>query len=144
MIEVTGGFGSVAAEASWGLDRLQLGEVEVADFPQCICRCSVLEIVGQSLKPRGIVGLQRQQLGDGITPASCVAAVIGRAPGAGGGQAGGAGGTIARLALGIGQRLVADRLTRHVPLRSVTSRNAGDQARCLKRQLSLPVSMMSQ
>jgi hypothetical protein len=53
----TDGFGSVAAEASWGLDRLQFEEVEVADCPQCICRCSVLEIVGPSLKPGGIVGL---------------------------------------------------------------------------------------
>ena len=76
--------------------------------------------------------------------------MVGQASGPHGWMASGSRGTAARLSFGVGHRPVADRLTRDAQLRIVTSRNPGrakpgsGQARRLNRQLSLPVSTMSQ
>jgi hypothetical protein len=93
------------------------------------------------------LSLHRCQFGDGITPALDAAASVGWGADAGGGLTGGLSSSVTGLTFGIGHRPVADRLARHAPLRSVTSRYPVDalaQLLFLKRQLVLPVSMMSQ
>jgi len=82
--------------------------------------------------------------------------MVGRSSGADRWTAGGAGGSTAFLTLGFGHRPFADPRVKpgdfawHAQLRTVTSRNPDvaksrlGHARCLNRQLSLPVSTMSQ
>ena len=90
-------------------------------------------------------GFAARKFGGGIVAAAGAAAVVGWATGAQHRFACGPCRRIASLAFSVGHRPVADRLSWHGPLRSVTSRNPGrPQARWRKRQLSLPVSTMSQ
>ncbi len=137
--------GSISAEAARRNDCLEFSEVEVADRVQCLGSGTVLEVLWQGFQPSGIVTLQRDQLGDSVTPTLGATAVIKWSPYPGCRCPRGPSSTTACLALGIGHRSLADRLAWHSPLRSVTSRNPrSEQARFLKRQLSLPVSTMSQ
>ena len=99
---------SVPAEASWRLDGLEFGEVEVADRLQGLGGGAVLEVGWQCLEPGGAVRLRRRQFGDGITPALDTASPVDWAANLDGGLAGGLGGAAAGLAFGIGHRLIAD------------------------------------
>jgi hypothetical protein len=69
------------------------------------------------------LSLRRRQFSNGITPALDTAALVGWAADLGDGLASGLGSSAAGLAFGIGHRLVADWLARHVLFRIVTSRN---------------------
>jgi hypothetical protein len=74
------------------------------------------------------LGLHRCQLGDSITPALDAAASVGWVSDVRDGLVSGLGGSVASLAFGIGHRPVTDRLARHAPLRTVTSRYPDDAA----------------
>ena len=51
------------------LDGNQLVEVEIDDRLQGITSSAVAQWFGQRVEPSGVLGLQRDQLGDGGTPA---------------------------------------------------------------------------
>src|SRR5208283_1447244 len=69
--------GSSAAEAPRRLDRLELAEIELADCLKGLGGGAFLEVVGQGVEPRLILGLQREQVADGVAPAPGSAALIG-------------------------------------------------------------------
>ena len=139
---------SVSAEAARRLDCLEVGEIEIADCLQRICGSGVLQTGRQRFQPGGILSLQCGQLGDGVIPVLDSAAVIDRRR--------------VRMTGTPAERAARHRAWRSAsvmgfspiglrgmaPLRSVTSRNPCHtgpvQARFFIRQLSLPVSMMSQ
>jgi len=143
----------IAAEASGRFDRLEFVEIEFVDGLQGLSGGAVLKVVGQSLKPGAIFGLEGDEDSNGIAPALGAAAMISRSPVADHRPGGGASVAMPGLSLGIGHWFVAKRRPGHglTPKRYVTelakppSRGfQADQARCLRRQLSLPVSMISQ
>src|SRR5271165_6907483 len=140
--------GSISAEAARRNDGLEFSEVEVADRLEALGQRAVLLVGRQRFEPTGILCLQLAELGDGVLPTPGAAAMVGRATGAGHPRIGRACASVTGLALGVGNALLADRLARHgaTPNRYVTKRGwrGAAQARFLKRQLSLPVSTMSQ
>jgi hypothetical protein len=107
----------VPAEASWWFDCQEFGEVEVADRQQRFGGGAFMQVGWQCLQPGDALGLHRRQFGDGITPALDAAASVGWGADVDGGPARGLGGSMASLAFGIGHRPVADRPTRHAPLK---------------------------
>ena len=60
---------SIAPEAARRLDGNQLVEVEIDDRLQGITSSALAQWFGQRVEPSGVLGLQRDQLGDGGTPA---------------------------------------------------------------------------
>ena len=143
----------IAAEASRRFDRLEFVEIEFVDGLQGLSGGAVLKVVGQSLEPAAVFGLEGDEDSNGIAPALSAAAMVGRSPVADHRPGCGAGSAMPGLSLGIGHWFLAKRRVGHgfTPKRYVTepanrqSRGLqADQARCLKRQLSLPVSMISQ
>src|SRR5208337_3501095 len=121
--------GSISAEAARRNDCLEFSEVEVADRLQRLGGGTVLEVLWQGFQPGGIVTLQRGQLGDSVAPTLGATAVIKWSPCPDCRCPRGPSSTTACLALGIGHGSLADRLARHGPLRSVTSRNHGHRQR---------------
>ena len=117
---------SIPAEASWWLDGLDFGEVEFADGLQGLGGGAFVQVGRQCFQPGDALGLHCCQFGDGITPALDAAAAVGWVSVARDGLVSGLGSSVASLAFGIGHRPVADRFARHGPLRTVTSRYAGD------------------
>ena len=140
--------GSIPTEPSWWVESLEFGEVEFADGLQRLGCRAVLQTGRQRRQPGGILILQHAQLGDSVTPSLGPAAMVGQTALVDDWHASCTSGAAACLAFSIGHRSVADRLARHgsTPKRDVTkprpSRAA--QLRVLKRQLVLPVSMISQ
>jgi hypothetical protein len=126
---------SVPSEAAWRNDCLKFAEVEFANRSQRLGGRAVLKAVRQAIQPGRIFYLGFHETGDVVIPALRSAAVIGRTT-------------------NVDYRCAGCARDAAFPLRSVTSRlnreadQAGpvktDQLRFLKRQLSLPVSMMSQ
>jgi hypothetical protein len=140
---------------------LKFVEVEIDNRLQGFGGGALLKTIGQGLKPGSLLVLKSEQGGNGLVPAPNPAAVIDRAavmdhrPGCG------AGGAMPGLSLGRGHWPVAKGLAGHEVNSKALRHGTGassepkfllrlrpgrpeDQARCLKRQLSLPVSMMSQ
>ena len=142
----------IPTEAPGRFDCLEFVEVEFVDSLQGFGGGSFLEAVGQGLQPGPVFGLKGEQDSDSLVPAPGAASAVGRSAVMDHRPGRGAGGTMPGLSFGIGHRAVAERLAGHEvhseALRNGTvrlsDRLAGDQARCLKRQLSLPVSMISQ
>src|SRR5574337_1449816 len=116
---------SISAEAARWNDRLELGEVEIADRLQRLGGGAVLEVLWHGFQPGGVLTLQHGQFGDGVAPTPGAAAVIEGPPYPDCRRAGLPSGATARLALGVGHRPLAGRFAWHGPLRSVTSRNPG-------------------
>ena len=56
-VQAARGEWSVPAEAARWLDRLQLGEVEVADRLECFRERTVSQVIRQALEPGGIFDL---------------------------------------------------------------------------------------
>ncbi|HEY3797162.1 MAG TPA: hypothetical protein VGL58_02330, partial [Caulobacteraceae bacterium] len=105
-------FGSITAIAAWGDDRGEVVEIEVDDGLKRLRRSTVAKAVGQGVGPGGILGLQGEQFGDGVTPALSSAASVRRLAIAdrGRGLLGLVAATIAGLAFGVGQGVFALRL----------------------------------
>ena len=140
---------SIPTEAARRHDRLKLAEVEFADRAQCFGGRGILQVLRQVLQPGVILGLELGEFGDGVVPAAGAAAMIGRD--------GGCGSPVrpqpARHDIAPGVRrpswlfhrwlwrawIHSEALRHGTPL----TRNPA-QARFLSRQLSLPVSTMSQ
>jgi hypothetical protein len=118
--------GSISAEAARRNDRLEFGEVQFADRAQRLGGRTILKAFGQTIEPDGILRLCVDETGDVVVPSPGPASMV-----------------------GLGVRRRSSRLHRSIcaarshsePLRHETP---GAQARFLKRQLSLPVSTMSQ
>jgi|SRR5580704_7342525 hypothetical protein len=68
---------SVLPEAARRLRVLQFGQIKIADRAQGIRRRAAGKARGHLIKPRLIIGLQLDQLGDGIAPALRPAAPVG-------------------------------------------------------------------
>jgi hypothetical protein len=64
--------------SQWRHDRCEVGEIEIDDRLEGDVGRGVAEAVGQDIMPGGVVGLQREQLGDGVAPALRAAAPVGR------------------------------------------------------------------
>jgi hypothetical protein len=136
---------SVPAEAARWLDRLQLSEIEIADRPQCFGGRTVLKTVRQAVQPGSVLDLCFHKAGDMICPTPGPAAMIERAPHADDRFAGRARRTIAGLSFGVGHGCFTDRFARDdFHSEALRHETPGAHARFLKRQLSLPVSTMSQ
>jgi len=120
-------------------------EVEIVDGPQRLGGGAFLKAVGQGLEPRPVLGVEGEQDSDGIMPSPGSASVVNGSPVVDHRQGCGTGGAVPGLSLDIGHRFVADGPAGHgsTPKRYVAE-PPWDQARCLKRQLSLSVSMISQ
>jgi len=105
-------FGSVTAIAAWGDDRGEVVEIEVDDGLKRLRRSTVAKAVGQGVGPGGILGLQGEQFGDGVTPALSSAASVDWPAEADQGWLllGKLAGAIASLAFGVGQGVFALRL----------------------------------
>ena len=69
---------SITAVAAWRHDCGKRIEVEFGDLAQSFGGATVAEAVGQGLVPVGILGLQREQFGDGGPPALRSGAAIRR------------------------------------------------------------------
>ena len=69
----------ITSIAAWWFDGGECLEVEIDDGLQGFGGGCVAEAVGQGVDPGGVVGLQRQQFGDGVAPALRPGASIGRA-----------------------------------------------------------------
>jgi hypothetical protein len=124
---------------------VQLGEVQIANRLKSFGERTVSQVFRRALQPGGIFDLCFQEPGDVVAPAAGSSAMISWAARAVDGFAGRARRALTSLAFSVGHGCFADRFARHdfhsEALRHETS-NA--QARCLKRQLPLPVSTMSQ
>ncbi len=131
-----------------GRHALEFGEIEFADSLEGLGQRAVVLVGRQRFEPIGILRLQLAELGDGVLPTPGATAMVGRATGADHRRIGRARDAVTGLALGVGHGFLADRLARHgaTPNRYVTKPGwcGAAQARFLKRQLSLPVSTMSQ
>ena len=105
-------FESVTAVASGRDDRSEVVEIEVDDGLKRLGSGAVAQIVGQAVGPCGVFGLQGLQFRDGVGPALGAAAPIcGLAVAKHGRRLlGELAGTIASLALGIAQGVLALRL----------------------------------
>ena len=106
------GNGSIAAIAAWRHDRGKRVEVEFDDLAQSFGGGTVAEAVAQCLVPAGILGLQREQLGDGGPPALRSGAAI-RRPAVSdhrGWLLSLVAGTVACLALSVAEGMLAFRL----------------------------------
>ena len=112
----------IAAEASGRFDRLEFVEIEFVDGLQGLSGGAVLKVVGQSLEPGAIFGLEGDEDSNGITPALGARAMISRSPVADHRPGGGASGAVPGLSLGIGHWFVAKRRPGHglTPKRYVT------------------------
>ena len=62
------GRSSVAAEAARRVDRLQLGEIEIADRLHRVGQRAVLQGGRQRVAPSHVLRLQLGRLGDGVVP----------------------------------------------------------------------------
>ena len=104
--------GSITAISARWDDFGEWFEVEFSDGLQRISGGTVAEAVGQGIVPGGILGLQGEQLGDGVAPALRSGAMVGRQTVADRGWClpGLAAGTIAGLSLGVAEGLLALRL----------------------------------
>ena len=60
----------IAAEASGRFDRLEFVEIEFVDGLQGLSGGAVLKVVGQSLEPGAIFGLEGDEDSNGIAPAA--------------------------------------------------------------------------
>ena len=70
---------SIPSEAARRLDRAQLVKIKIDDRLQCLASGAVAQRFREEVEPGGILGLQRNQLGDRSTPALRPAARLGRA-----------------------------------------------------------------
>ena len=70
---------SIAAVAAWQLDFSKGRQVEINDGFEGGRRRAVLEAVWKCCEPVSVLGLQRKQCADGVTPTLRAAASIGRA-----------------------------------------------------------------
>jgi hypothetical protein len=70
----------IAAEASGRFDRLEFVEIEFVDGLQGLSGGAVLKVVGQSLEPGAIFGLEGDEDSNGIAPALSAAAMVSRSP----------------------------------------------------------------
>jgi hypothetical protein len=93
----------IASEAAWRLDRSDVVEIEIKDGLQGLAGGAITGGFGQRLEPSGVLGLQRQELGDGVMPALWPAAAIGR-PTISDRRHLGVTRSVERLALGSGER----------------------------------------
>ena len=59
---------SVAAKAARRVDRLQVGEIEIADGLKCVGQRAVLQVCRQRVAPSDILCLQLGQRGDAVVP----------------------------------------------------------------------------
>ena len=144
---------SIAPEAARRLDRDDLVEIKIDNYLQGIAGGALLQIFGQRVEPGAIFGLQGGEDSDGITPALGTAASVDSLPvteyrpdcSADGAMPG-----AWRSALVSGLSPSGRWGIGLTPKRYVTEPGGGfctrsrAQARCLKRQDSLPVSMISQ
>ena len=112
----------IAAEASGRFDRLEFVEIEFVDGLQGLSGGAVLKVVGQSLEPGAIFGLEGDEDSNGITPALGARAMISRSPVADHRPGGGVSSAMPGLSLGIGHWFVAKRRPGHgrTPKRYVT------------------------
>ncbi len=74
--ELASDYGLVTAVAARRLDGSEGIEVKIDDFLERVCSCTVTETIGQGIAPGGTLGLQYEQLGDGIVPAPRPTAAI--------------------------------------------------------------------
>ncbi len=147
---------AMIGECDWGIHDLSRVQVGVGGLPRfnmpmelgLLGQRAVVLVGRQRFEPIGILRLQLAELGDGVLPTPGAAAMVGWATGADHRRIGRARDAVTGLALGVGHGFLADRLARHgaTPNRYVTKPGwcGAAQARFLKRQLSLPVSTMSQ
>jgi hypothetical protein len=70
----------IAAEASRRFDRLEFVEIEFVDGLQGLSGGAVLKVVGQSLEPGAVFGLEGDEDSNGIAPALGAVAMVGRTP----------------------------------------------------------------
>jgi hypothetical protein len=77
-----GGASLVSAKATRWLDRLDVGEVKIADRLQDSGQRAVLQVFRQRFEPCGVLCLQIHQFSDGVTPAPDTAATVVRSAGA--------------------------------------------------------------
>ena len=124
---------SVASEAFWRLDGLKLLEIQIADRPQRLGSCGLLQRLRQRVEPSLILGLQLDQLVHRGRPPLGATAMVRRAPEPDTRLTAGASGTIAGLALGVGHRSLTKWLARHPQLSIVTSRNWGQSIKQPRR-----------
>jgi hypothetical protein len=69
---------SIPAKATRRDDGLEFSEVEIGDGLEGFGRGCVAEAVGQGIKPGDELGLQSEQLGDGVVPSLWPGASVGR------------------------------------------------------------------
>ena len=137
--------GSISAEAARRNDRLEFAEVQFADRAQRLGGRTILKAVGQTIEPGCILGLRVDETGDVVVPSSGSAAMVGGVACANHRGTRRTRGAIPGLALGVGHRGYADRFAWHdFHSEALRHETPGAQARFLKRQLSLPVSTISQ
>ena len=140
---------SVAAEAARRVDRLEFGEVEIADRLQRVGRRAVLQVGRQCLQPGGVLGLQVV-----VSSATVSCQRRARLRWSAGRRVRMTGSPAARAArwrawrsasVMAGRRSACAAWFHSQSLRhETTAQTDCAQARFLKRQLSLPVSTMSQ
>ncbi len=119
---------SVPTEAARRNNRLKFAEVEIADRAQRLRGRAVLKVVRQAFQPRRELNLCFHEASDVVGLARGPAAMISWTTRADDRHAGGARGTIAGLAFGIGHGCFTDRFAWHIstPKRYVTIRGAGE------------------
>ena len=140
---------SVPAEAARRNDRLKFAEVQLADRAQRFGGRAVLKVLRQAIQPGHELNLLFDEAGDMVCPSPRPAAMIAWTAGANYRRVRRTRRAIASLAFGVSHGCFTDWFARHVSysksLRHDTLKLAKTaQLRFLKRQLSLPVSMMSQ
>ena len=104
---------SIAPEAARRLDRDDLVEIKIDNYLQGFAGGALLQIFGQGVEPGAIFGLQGGEDSDGITPALGTAASVDSLPVTEYRPDCSADGAMPGLALGIGQRSVAERAVGH-------------------------------
>ena len=103
--------GSIAAVSAWWFDAGEVGHVEIDNGLQGFGRGGLTQSVWQSVSPGGVVGLQREEFGDGVVPALGTGPAIGRPAIADGGTGlFGLTGAVSRLSFGVAEGVAALRL----------------------------------
>ena len=103
---------SIATVAAWRFGAGQRVEIEIDDGLQRFGHSSFMEALGKRVEPSAILGLQREQLGDGIPPASRAIASICTPGGSDDARRFhcATAGAISGLSLGVAERLFAVRV----------------------------------